>query len=376
MEEHEFQRRVSGSLLRLRAGAPFFAALVLFARISSRHDLPTAATDGRDVWINPAFMETLSSAELDGLMLHEVLHAALLHVPRRGMREPLLWNVAADIVINGIIAKETKFVLPRGALRDSKLEAFSVEEVYELLMREARPAYDLPMADLLEVQGDSSVGRDEHRRVLETYWRHAREQATMIAQAQGQGTMPAGLRREWKSLEPAQLDWRSHLWRFLVRTPVDFQGYDRRFIGRGLYLEALEGESLRVFVAVDTSGSVSSQEMGGFLGEVQGILAAYPHIECDLYYVDVALHGPHRLTRDTPLPQPVGGGGTDFRPFFSAIKKAVGAHDNAICVYLTDGYGIFPKEAPESAVLWVVISGGLEAEGFPFGESVRLLINA
>ncbi len=372
MEEHEFERRVSGSLLRLRAGAPFFAALVLFARISSRHDLPTAATDGRDVWFNPAFMQTLSAAELDGVMLHEVLHAALLHVPRRGVREALLWNVAADIVVNGIIARETKFVLPRGALRDSKLEKFSVEEVYELLLKDARSIRFLPMADLLE----SGAGSDERRRVLETYWRHAREQATVIAQSTGQGLVPDGLKREWQSLEPAQLDWRAHLWRYLVRTPVDFQGFDRRFIGRGLYLEALEGEALRVFVAIDTSGSISNQEMKHFLGEVQGILAAYPHIECDLYYVDAEPYGPHRLGRNTEVPEPVGGGGTDFRPFFAAIEREIGAHDNAICVYLTDGYGTFPEETPALLVLWVVTSGGLDVEGFPFGETVRLLITA
>jgi predicted metal-dependent peptidase len=323
------------------------------------------------VWINPDFMETLSPAELDGLMLHEVLHAALLHVPRRAVREPLLWNIAADIVVNGVIARETTFVLPPGALRDGKLEAFSVEEVYELLLRDARPRSDLPMADLLRASGDSD--RDGQRRVLETYWRYAREQATMIAQSRQQGLLPAGLKREWVSLEPAQLDWRAYLWRYLVRTPVDFQGYDRRFIGRGLYLEALEGESLRVFLAVDTSGSVSNEEMAHFLGEVQGVLSAYPHIECDLYYVDAALHGPYRLSRVTPAPQPIGGGGTDFRPFFEALHKEVGTHENAICVYLTDGYGTFPERAPELSVLWVLTSGGLEAEKLPFGDSVRLL---
>ncbi|MFN9979518.1 MAG: DUF2201 family putative metallopeptidase, partial [bacterium] len=37
------------------------------------------------------------------MLVHELLHAALLHSSRNGGRDPELWNVAADIVINGII---------------------------------------------------------------------------------------------------------------------------------------------------------------------------------------------------------------------------------------------------------------------------------
>ena len=79
-----------------------------------------------------------------------------------------------------------------------------------------------------------------------------------------------------------QLDWRSYLWRYLVKTPTDYSGFDRRFIGRGLYLENLEGESVKVYVAVDTSGSIDNQQLKTFLSEVNGILNSYPHLECEL----------------------------------------------------------------------------------------------
>lgn len=45
----------------------------------------------------------------------------------------------------------------------------------------------------------------------------------------------------------------------------------------------------------------------------------------------------------------------------------------AVCVYLTDGYGTFPNQAPELPVLWVVTPGGLDLSQFLFGETVRLL---
>jgi predicted metal-dependent peptidase len=388
----ELERRLSGTRIRLRAKAPFFAALALFARMEMRDTIPTAATDGRDIFWNPRFLQSLSFAETSGVLLHEVLHAALLHVTRRGTRDPLIWNIAADIVVNGIIAAEIEkkgkeeqayLALPTGALRAPDLEKFSVEEVYELLQKDGR-VLSLTWCDLLNGSGIDTEA--EYARI-EAHWRAAQAQASAMLQGAGQGSLPAELMREMSLAGSSKLDWRSHLWRFLVRTPTDFTGFDRRFIGRGLYLEALEGESLRVFVAVDTSGSIGDTQLAQFLQEVQGILSTYPHISCSLFYVDAAAYGPYPLTAETDVtafPRPVGGGGTDFRPFFTAVEKEQREGDGStaysqlaqsetLCVYLTDGYGTFPEAVPEEAVLWVVLPGGLQLDAFPFGETVRLI---
>jgi len=360
--EAKFRRRVSAALLRLRSASPFFASLALFARIELDESAPTAQTNGRDIWFNPDFGRNLGANEFEAVLLHEVLHAALLHVPRRGTREPVLWNIAADIVVNGIIAGETKLKLPVGALRDRDWEKFHVEEVYDLLIRHPQRVPILQWNDLrLDARGGTGDGSD-----LETYWRHAREQAATLARAHGK--VPAGMKREFGALGASKLDWRSYLWRFLVRTPVDFQGFDRRFIGRGLYLENLEGETLRVLACVDTSGSIDSALITQFLSEVAGILRAYPHLQCDLYFADAALDGPHPLSLYGDFPVPRGGGGTDFRPFFRVASE----EESSVCVYLTDGFGSFPDAEPPNAVLWCVAPGGLEDEAFPFGEIVRL----
>ena len=79
-------------------------------------------------------------------------------------------------------------------------------------------------------------------------------QAASVARGSQQGKLPAGMTREFGSLEPARLDWRSTLWRSLTQTPTDFDEFDRRMIGRGYYLESLAGMSLRVFLCLDTSG--------------------------------------------------------------------------------------------------------------------------
>jgi predicted metal-dependent peptidase len=370
----KIDRQVKAALLQLRLHTPYFAAIALFARIEASKQVPTAATDGRDVFLNEAFFAALLPAEQAGLLLHEILHAALLHVPRRGSRDPRLWNVAADIVINGMIAQVSSFALPAGGLRNSRLERFSVEEAYELLLQEAPDHPGPPWADLQEGGKGNATEQPLPRAALEGHWRNAHHQARMVLQARGHGDAPHGMARELAALEPAQLDWRSYLWRYLVRTPVDFVDFDRRFVGRGLYLETLAGESVRVHVAVDTSGSITPAQLRAFVGEIAGIVAAYPHLQCDLYYADAEVHGPYPLTVDTPLPRPLGGGGTSFTPFFDRVAAELEPLVSTVLVYLTDGEGSFPDQPPLQPVLWVVTPGGRDLATFPFGETARLLL--
>jgi predicted metal-dependent peptidase len=374
----DYQKAISASVLRLRMKSPFLATLALFARFIPSPTLPTAATDGKNILFNPDFLLSLPNSQQDGLHLHEVLHAALLHVPRRGERDRFLWNIAADIVVNGMIAQQGSFELPDGGLRDEKLEHLSVEEIYELLLKQPKGKHELAIADLLEEmpengdrEGDSLS--QNRKAALESHWRNAMQQATAIARTVAQGTMPVGFERELGAIQDAQLDWRSYLWRYLVQTPTDFVNFDRRFIGRGLYLESLEGETVQVYVAVDTSGSIDEKELGMFLSEVRGILNAYPHLKCELYYVDAAAYGPYNLHAKDEIPVPQGGGGTSFVPFFVKVEESWDRLTSGVCVYLTDGYGCFPEPAPELPTLWVVTPGGLDLSAFPFGEAVRLI---
>lgn len=374
-QEKVFERQVSAAILRLRDHSPFFATLALFARMIPTLTLDTAATDGRDVYINPSFWGGLTRDERLGVMAHEVLHAALLHVPRRGERDPLLWNLAADVVVNGVILGQPGFTLPKGHVRNRELEHLSVEEVYHKLQTEPdlRAQLRLAFADLLEEATRDGKSIDQAAAELEQHWRQALQQARVLSDMVGQGKMPAGLDREMAHLNPSRLDWRSYLWRFLVQTPTNFESFDRRFVGQGLYLDALAGEKLRAFVAVDTSGSIDRKCMGEFLSEVLAILGAYPHLEAALYYVDAACYGPYELTVDTRLPKPKGGGGTDFRPFFEIVERELDAFAPGVCIYLTDGYGTFPDHAPQIPTLWVLSPGGISEKVVPFGEAIRLI---
>ena len=369
-------------MMRLRRASPFFATLAMHARFIETEDIPTAATDGHDVLYNPQFFGELTDPHLDGVLLHEVLHAALAHVSRRGRRDPRLWNVAADVVVNGLVMGNG-FDLPEGHVRDRSREGLSVEEVYAALLNDddsdtARPDHD----DLVDADGEVESGeldgeapggsslRRQRARALERHWDRVARQAATAQRASGRGDIPLGVDRAFGLEVPASVDWRVVLWQYVSRARSDFASFDRRFTYRGLYLETLENEDLEVDVCVDTSGSIDADALALFAAELDAILLAYPGVRCRLWYADAAVYGPWELSGGDELPPPQGGGGTDFVPFFEAIREHT--VDGGVCVYLTDGYGAFPDEPPSRSTLWVVMPGGAADEAFPFGDVIRL----
>ena len=76
--------------------------------------------------------------------------------------------------------------------------------------------------------------------------------------------------------------------------------------------------------------------------------------------------------REGSYRRPIGGGGTEFAPFFDAADEAGLVADGTVAVYLTDGEGPFPSEPPNYPVLWIVTPGGIDEDRFPFGDVVRM----
>ena len=122
--------KISAALTKIRMKNPFLGTLALFVEHRLDETIPTACTDDRSIWYSPEFVEKCSLNEIGAVVLHELLHAALMHNARRGQRDPLLWNIAADIVVNDLIIRNTKFKLPQGAIIEKKYKDKSVEHIY------------------------------------------------------------------------------------------------------------------------------------------------------------------------------------------------------------------------------------------------------
>ncbi len=104
--------------------------------------LKTLATDGRVLMFNVAFVLSLSMEHLLFGILHETLHCVMRHPARRGTRDPELWNIATDFVINAILVFEEKLPHPSWILLDKKYwkhsdgRNWTAEEVYADLEKE------------------------------------------------------------------------------------------------------------------------------------------------------------------------------------------------------------------------------------------------
>src|SRR5690606_12877290 len=100
---------------------------------------------------------------------------------------------------------------------------------------------------------------------------------------------------------------------------------------------------------LDTSGSIQDPEVSMFFGEIYGILEDLRPSRVVIMYCDSKVHkvveavDTSDLLNIRKLGAP-GGGGTDFRPVFNKITE-MGLEPDAL-VYLTDGYGTFPKKPP------------------------------
>ncbi|MEJ2621417.1 MAG: VWA-like domain-containing protein [Candidatus Thiodiazotropha sp.] len=421
-------REISAHLIRLRATHPFLATISLFARYQFDEKEPKFTTDGRTIKINPDYYKPLAKDEKTGLLVHLTLHTALQHTKRRGPREESIWNTAADIVVNNIILETERFKPPKETAIEPRYRDQSVEQIYELLTKLPNQSCELRQALENAQQSDSrdnsSVQEnreaqeqdrsepsscDKHQKLAsmidrlypchkdidsngkdgkadpaseaaqkeyEQYWKSVFRRAEVIHKIsdKSQGDIPQGLLLEIDALLNPELDWRWLLWNYVVRTPADFEGFDRRFVHRGLYIDHLETDKLNVAVAIDTSGSIDIDELTVFISELQGIVSAYHFIKIRLYYVDAEVYGPHELDNPEFDLAPMGGGGTDFVVFFNHLQQEKQQIPPDLVVYFTDGFGVFPETRPLVETLWVVCAAGLPSNDFPFGRVARLLI--
>ena len=367
---------IRATQLRLRKVSPFFGALSLFSKIEFINDVPIAATDGIKIYFHPLNFSNLKPSERDAIFLHELLHIALLHPSRKKNRDSFIFNIAADIVVNGMIAELKDFKLPEGAIRDLDLEGLSVEEIYEIIQNRAELP-KLEMIDLIKAVKDQDGLKEKDENKIsndidvETYWKRAISNSLAMTSSKNKGNISNKLKRNLDQIVNPQLDWKTILWRYLVKTPSDFSGFDRRYLYRELYLEELSIDTLEVYCCIDTSGSISQEVLSKFISELKGILSSYPIIRCQLFYADSKCFGPYDVDLHNELPMPEGGGGTDFCPFFKKLEEQE-TYTLPICIYLTDGYGQYPEKS-KFETLWVITPGGIESDNVPFGTVCRLI---
>ena len=374
-ESKRMQQARTGLLLE----QPFFGALSLRLRLIEDASVKTACTNGAVIRYNPTFIAGLSNAELKGLVAHEVLLCSNGHPWRRDGRDPKRFNIAADYAINPII-ESAGMVLPKGRLLSSEYTGMSAEGIYGAIgQEEEEPGNDGDADEGTDPAGtggfEDSPGNGEADGNTEAEWK----QAVLVAakNAEKQGTLPSSIGRLIGAIrKPACTDLVSALREFVGRNAREDYSWRRpntRYIPHGLYMPSLRSESMAaVAIGVDTSGSITDDLLAAYTGALQVVLDECKPESMTVYSADASVHSIAEYlpgdTIATDAKDYPGGGGTDFRPVFTAID---GNDEQPCCaVYLTDLEGSFPSIAPDYPVLWVVADSRRNRQAAPFGETI------
>ena len=114
---------------------PFFGSVIASVGYKENKDIPTAGTDGETIYYNPKYLESLSVEEQTFIFSHEVCHIAFNHILRSEDKDPELWNIATDGVINQFLKRDGLKMAPGGV---DMVEAinYDAEQLYEKLLQE------------------------------------------------------------------------------------------------------------------------------------------------------------------------------------------------------------------------------------------------
>ncbi len=416
----DIETKLSAARTRLIIDKPFLGALVLRLPMimADPEWCKTTATDAKHFYYNPEYIEHLNLRETEFVLAHEALHCALSHFARREHRVRHRWDLACDYAINPLLVKDG-LTPPPGSLMDTSFNGMTAEEIYPYIKENEdsetldQHVYDEsnsggtsdtpppPRRDDEQGEGESQkrqqssssqqqpgetpnqqqdeqengarqpppLNHDE-REVLKVQWQQ--RLAGAAQQALQAGKLSGDMARLVDFLLQPQLPWRMLLARYMNGIARDDYSYTRPSTRRGepAIFPSLRSAQIDVVVALDTSGSISPEEMQEFVSEVDAIKgqmrARITLVACDDH---LAPDAPWSFEpwEEFKLPRNfTGGGGTNFTPVFDWLNTLDRMPD--LLVYFTDAEGVFPKAEAACPVIWLVKG----KHKVPWGERIQL----
>jgi predicted metal-dependent peptidase len=332
--------------------------LVADVDLARAHDIPIAAVDASlgEIYVNPLAVH--SDEEWRFILAHEMLHAALRHSERVGGRDPYLWNVATDFVINAWLVDMNVGTMPDVGLYDPELAGLSAEEVYDRITTDLRR-----MRKLVTLRGRRGLGdilNEPLPRAAETpgvadlddFYRRALLAGLIYHRNEGRGLLPAGLEQAIKALEHPPLKWDAQLARwfdeFLPRVepvrsyarPSRRQSATPDIPRPGRYHPEEITPRVTFGVVLDTSGSMPVELLGKALGAIASFAAARDVPAARVVYCDAVAYdaGYLRVEDIAGKVRVKGRGGTVLQPAVNLLERAPDFPETAPVLIITDGY--------------------------------------
>lgn len=266
--------------LMMQKNTTYYTTILFSLKQSITEDVPTAATDGRSLLINPKWFTDLTPNERIGLLAHEVLHVALDHMHRIGDRDPQWYNIAGDYVINGFL-DNAKYTLPKGGMLDHKYDGKTTEQVYDIIYNkpESEKQAILNKAAAGGMNGkdisypqDAEPGQAVTQDEVTTIILRAATQAKMSGQEPGSIPGEVGIELA-RTLNPP-LPWYVIFQNYLTDFSNDdysFRRPNKRFLPAH-YMPVAHSESIpNLAICIDASSSVSDSDFNTFITKISEI---------------------------------------------------------------------------------------------------------
>ncbi len=351
---------------------PFLSVLALSIPTTFAENENSAfQTNGSRITIDPGKLEKYSEENITYLYAHTLLHIVLKHPFRQKQRDAGLWNQACDLVINNIMESfENVGQRPPDEIIDPDLNEKCVEEVYEILYKqeeeeqnedsnseeekdnEAKTApdpkgdkktyiYDSLKLDLEEVNDEKTSQGDQEK--LDGIIIQA------LTIANRTSNTYSGLQIEIDTLIRPNISLQDILKEYLTASLFEknttFERPNKRYIHSGIYLPGSKkaDELIEVYIALDSSSSVSLDEYKKFLGVVKDVCEGFYEYKITILPFDKFVKKEFIISFDSfnPLNEndlfiPKSDGGTNFNEVLRFLKTTEIRSENLLMV-LSDG---------------------------------------
>lgn len=340
---------------------PFFAAIAVSVEFINTDDMgegfskiyQTMATDGSHIYWNPTFVDELSVDEVAGVIAHEVMHIVWLHMIRRGDRHHTIWNMAGDYAINPTVL-DAGFTLPRDpkykGLYEDKYRNWTAEQIYNDLLKNAE---QIEVQFSFDGEGDGDDQKDggggqgkrkvwgavidakgkdgkplseADRRSLEEEIKIKVKSAAEAAKAVGK--LPGGLEGLIEAVGKPKINWKDYIQNWVsgkIPDNYDWSRPNRKFMTNyGIYMPRmkLNGAGIGV-LSIDTSGSVSDDELRQFVREIVGVIELCNPEKLIIVQHDAILQSVTEWEQgeDFSSLKIKGRGGTNITPVFNKLNE-------------------------------------------------------
>ena len=395
MDLHDIENKLAAARTRLILDKPFLGALALRLPMIAADPkwCQTTSTDARSFYYNPAYIDALSMEQAQFVLANQALHCALSHFSRRQHRSRFRWDIACNHAINPLLVKDG-LIPPPGTLVLESFEGMTAEEIYPCIdANDSDEPLEQPQQDgegsgdakeqargqkpdQQDAKHDGASGAAEPQPLsaselesLTAQWQQ--RLAGAAQQAQQAGKLGGILGRMVGELMQPKLPWRMLLARYMTQYARDDYSYMRPSRREGeMIFPSLRSAQADIFVVLDSSGSISEQEIDEFMSEINAIKGQL-RARIALHACDTALakDGPWLFEPWDEFSMPTtiqGGGGTDFRPIFEWMLHQ--GREPDLLLYFTDAVGEFPPVEPAFPVLWLVKGKA----PVPWGQRIQL----